>query len=146
MERKSFGGIHYLNNLRKTLKEDIPELSLLEALEQQKLQDFEKSEAALNDYEEKRVNAKLPQHPLYILAEARQILCKDQQCQQGVDMLVKFANTYPDAVDNWYEDGEKQLLLSEFKDDKADKVRVYSLRLDPLISEVGSPCCRSYSQ
>lgn len=80
----------------------MPEFALLTALEQQKLLDYEKSEAALKVYDEKRLNAKLPQHPLYVLAEARQYFSTDKQSQEGKDLLVKFANTHPDAVDKWY--------------------------------------------
>ena len=105
---KPFYGKNYLDNLEKTCKEKTPEISLLKALEQQKLEDYDAAEVALSFYTEKVDKKQL--HPLHIIAKARQILHKDKASQEGKDLLNSFANRYPDAVDNWFEPNEKKLL------------------------------------
>ena len=108
---KPFYGKNYLDNLEKTCKEKTPEISLLKALEQQKLEDYDAAEVALSFYTEKVDKKQL--HPLHIIAKARQILHKDKASQEGKDLLNSFANRYPDAVDNWFEPNEKKLLDEE---------------------------------
>ena len=99
----------------KTFKEEVPELSLLKALEQQKLEDFEAAEVDLNSYLEKTNGVQ--RHPLHIIAKARQILYNEEASQEGKQLLNTFANLYPDAVDNWFELQEKKLLEEDEQDE-----------------------------
>lgn len=99
----------------KTYKEEVPELSLLKALEQQKLEDFEAAEVDLNSYLEKTNGVQ--RHPLHIIAKARQILYNEEASQEGKQLLNTFANLYPDAVDNWFELQEKKLLEEDEQDE-----------------------------
>ena len=112
---KPFEGLNYLGNLGKTFKEEVPELSLLKALEQQKLEDFDAAGVALKNYLEKTDRVEL--NPLHIIAKARQILYQDEASQEGKNLLNTFANLYPGAVDNWFELHEKKLLEEEFENE-----------------------------
>ena len=108
---KPFEGLNYLGNLGKTFKEDVPELSLLKALEQQKLEDFDAAGVALKNYLEKTDRLEL--NPLHIIAKARQVLYQDEASEEGKDLLNTFANLYPDAVDKWFELHEMKLIEEE---------------------------------
>ena len=99
----------------KTFKEEVPELSLLKALEQQKLEDFEAAEVDLNNYLEKTNGVQ--RHPLHIIAKARQILYNEEASPEGKELLNTFANLYPNAVDNWFELQEKKLLEEDDQDE-----------------------------
>ena len=112
---KPFDGKNYLDNLVKTFKEEVPELSLLKALEQQKLKDFDAAEMALKNYLEKTNKTQL--HPLYIIAKARQILHNEGVLPEVKELLNTFANLYPNAVDNWVELQEKKLLEEDEQDE-----------------------------
>ena len=112
---KPFDGKNYLDNLVKTFKEEVPELSLLKALEQQKLKDFDAAEMALNSYLEKTNRTQL--HPLHIIAKARQILHNEGVSPEVKELLNTFANHYPNAVDNWLELQEKKLLEEDEQDE-----------------------------
>ena len=104
----------------KTFKGEVPELSLLKALEQQKLEDFEAAEVDLNNYLEKTNGVQ--RHPLHIIAKARQILYNEETSLEGKELLNTFANLYPNAVDNWFELQEKMLLEEDDQDENADKM------------------------
>ena len=99
----------------KTFKEEVPQLSLLKALEQQKLKDFDAAEMALKNYLEKTNKTQL--HPLHIIAKARQILHNEGVSPEGKELLNTFANLYPNAVDNWFELQEKKLLEEDEQDE-----------------------------
>ena len=84
-------------------------------MEQQKLEDFEESNTALQNYLKKVPANEL--HPLHYIAKARQLLHQDKTSQEGIDLLMKFANLYPiDYVDKWMTLGEKQMLLNDGND------------------------------
>ncbi|XP_066921713.1 uncharacterized protein [Clytia hemisphaerica] len=115
---KPFDGINYINHLKKSnTKKEMPDLLLLEALEQQRAEDFEESNRALGDYFKKIPGNDF--HPLYYIAKARQILHQDPTSQEGKDFLLRFSNSYPmDYVDRWMTEDEKQLLLSNSGEDE----------------------------
>ena len=104
----------------KSSKEEIPDISLLKALEQQKLSDFDEAVLALNDYIKK-----VPfhdRHPLYFIAKARQMLYKDKTSKEGIESLEKFANLYPNYVDNWFTEKEKKLLDDDDDNDDGKEI------------------------
>jgi len=102
-----FGGLNYLKQLSKELK--VVEIPLLLALEMIKLDDIETALAAYKDYLRMVKDTKSKKHPLAILAEAR-FHHKNKKKEEEINLLKLFAQLYPRAVDNWFDEDEDELL------------------------------------
>jgi len=122
-----YDGIHLLDKLLSRDGAVAPELHLLKCIELNHLEDLESAEASLDTY--RNLTKQTLTHPLYLVAKARLSKTKSDS-QDSQKCLAKFAELFPQAVENWLTETEKSVVAGT--SGKGSKIGAANETTDPV--------------